>query len=286
MLPAVQQQVWGGKAVVNFACGGAGAGLVVAAFAVGLASPAAAPALRGLEALGLLLVGIGFASVAAEAGRPLRALYVFRHLRRSWMSREAAAALLFGILVAAGLWTPHPLPRALAAAAGLAFMATQGFILFAARAVPAWRMWQVPVLFVTSGIAKGLGLLLVGAALAGVAPTLLPAAWLAGSVLLLDLGAWAGYVAAKGGPPARREALALLKWGRVAAGVVGLGHAVPLALLAAGLGWDLPAPGLLALAGGCMVAGGAFLKWAVVRRAGRLHPLGLGADFSGVGRGG
>ena len=284
MLPAIQQQTWGGKAVVNFACGGAGAGAVLAAFAVGLAVPGPVPALRAVETLGLLLIGVGFAAVAAEAGRPLRGLNVFRHLGRSWMSREALAALLLGIFVGPDLWTPHPLLRGLAAAAGLAFIASQGFILFAARGVPAWSLRAVPVLFVTSGLAKGLGIVLLVIGVAGPAAALAPAAKLAAAATVLDLIVWAGYVTSKSGSAARQEALVLLRWGRIAVPVVGVGHVIPLALVAIGLGLDPASPILLGLAGACILAGGAFLKWALVLRAGRLHPLGLGVGLSGVGR--
>jgi len=203
MLPAVQQQVWGGKAVVNFACGGAGAGAVLGAFAVALVAPGPAPSLRAVEALGPLLIGLGFAAVAAEAGRPWRGLNVFRHLGRSWMSREAVAALLFAILVGADLWVLWPPLRALAAAMGLAFIASQGCILFAARGVPAWSMRAVPVLFVTSGLATGLAIVLLAVGVAGPVAALAPAAKLAAAATVLDLVIWAGYVTSEGAPVAR-----------------------------------------------------------------------------------
>ena len=52
------------------------------------------PEAPGLLALGLALVALGLFAVWLELGRPLRAGNVLLHLKGSWMSREALAALL------------------------------------------------------------------------------------------------------------------------------------------------------------------------------------------------
>ena len=70
-------------------CGGAGAGLVI----VTLLAPDR-PEAPGLLALGLALVALGLFAVWLELGRPLRAANVLLHLKGSWMSRKALAALL------------------------------------------------------------------------------------------------------------------------------------------------------------------------------------------------
>ena len=57
----------------------------------------------GCSLAGLALVALGLIAVWLEIGRPLRALNVLFHLRRSWMSREAlAAVLLFPLGLLAG----------------------------------------------------------------------------------------------------------------------------------------------------------------------------------------
>lgn len=280
-LAPIPQRVWGGLAAVNFACGGAGTGAVLAILATATVAPVSGRAVRAAELVGLLLAAAGFAAVGAEAGRPLRGINVFRHLRRSWMSREALAAAAFAAFVALDVLVPGPWQRGLGAAAAAAFMLSQGFILLAARGVPAWATWEIPMLFVTSGITVGLGIVLVVLAALGEAEALTAAAGLAVAALILDLLAWVTYAGSREGAPAKRKALARLRAGGMAAGVVGLGHVLPLAALTAMLSFGGPSSGwpagtLAAAAGLCLVAGGAILKWAVVMRAGFLHPLGLG----------
>lgn len=293
-LAPTAQAVWGGLAVVNFTCGGAGAGAVLGILATALLAPIPGDAVRAAEVMGFLLAGAGFAAVGAEAGRPLRGINVFRHLRRSWMSREALAAAAFGLFVVLDVGMPGPWPRGLGAAAAFAFMLSQGFILFAARGVPAWAAWEIPLLFVTSGITKGLGIVLVVLAAEGGPGPLSTATGMAVGATLLDLLVWSGYSGSRSGSAAKRQALARVRTGWVAAGIVGLGHLLPLLILVVILGVAGPSPGtvaraLAALAGLSMVAGGAILKWAVIRRAGLLHPLGLNvlrsvAEVVGGGR--
>ena len=279
-LAPMPQTVWGGLAVVNFTCGGAGAGAVLGILAAALLAPVSGRTIRAVEILGLLLAGAGLAAVGAEAGRPLRGIKVFRHLRRSWMSREALAAAVFGALIGLDVVAPGPWQRGVGAAAAFAFMVSQGFLLFAARGVPAWVTWEIPLLFVTAGLTKGLGLVLVALAVLDGVDAMTAAAEMATAVVLLGHLAWIVYSGSREGTPAKQEALAGLRTRWVAAGIVGLGHVVPLVTLVVILGSGGPRPGTpgwaaAALAGLCMVAGGAILKWAVVARAGLLHPLGV-----------
>ena len=98
-----QQTAWDWRAAGNFMAGGAGSGVVVFAALSGLLGRAA-PA---QFACGSALVVIGLVCVWFEIGRPWRALHVFFHPKRSWMSREAfVAALLVPCGVAAALGVP------------------------------------------------------------------------------------------------------------------------------------------------------------------------------------
>ena len=94
------QRHWDLRAATNFVAGGAGAGLVVASVASGARGAPAAVALVA----GLAFVGLGLFAVWLEIGRPLRALNVFANPRTSWMSREAIAAVVLGVLAIAGAW--------------------------------------------------------------------------------------------------------------------------------------------------------------------------------------
>ena len=91
------QPHWDWRAAGNFIFGGAGSGLAI--FGALCAPPAL---VVPLVLAGMGLVGLGLFCVWLEIGRPLRAVNVFVHLRTSWMSREALAAIAL-FLLGAGL---------------------------------------------------------------------------------------------------------------------------------------------------------------------------------------
>jgi phenylacetyl-CoA:acceptor oxidoreductase subunit 2 len=250
-----QQAHWDARAACNFACGGAGAGLVAFA-AVGVAP-------RGALAAGAALVAIGLLAVWAEIGRPLRALNVFANPRTSWMSREAWVAP--PLLVAAGLGALG-VPGAAAAAAllALAFVGCQARILHAARGIPAWREgWTVP-LVVATGLAGGCGLALAIGALAGDAPPRAASVAVA-AALVARWGAWREWRARIRCVP---RALAALDAG--ARGLHAPGWAALAVALAAAASPTLAAHpvgrALVALAGLGAAAGGAAFVFALVTR--------------------
>ena len=242
-----QQTHWDWRAAGNFMGGGAGAGLVL------LATLSGAPAAAVLA--GLALIGAGLACVWLEIGRPLRALHVFFNPQTSWMTREGiVATLLMPIgLASVVLW---PDLGVVAAPLALAFVYCQGRILRASRGIPAWREPRVVPFVVATGLAEGGALLLL-------APPSQRAPWLPGLVaalLLVRIALWAAYrqrLAARA-----RAALAApgraLVWG---------GTALPLALIALAAA-GVAAGASLALAGAVAAASGAWVKFALVTRAG------------------
>ena len=143
-----RQEAWHWPAVINFTLGGAGAGLYIVASIVGN------PTHRGLAAM---LVVAGFAVVALEAGRPLRAHHLWRNLRQSWMSREVLAAMIFISVSLLDSYRPSAVLATVSAASATALLLCHGFILYRARALPAWNVPIMPVLFITSGLAAGAG---------------------------------------------------------------------------------------------------------------------------------
>ena len=88
-----RQGSWDGRAAGNFIGGGMGGGLIVCA-ALAMPADAPGPARALLLLTGMALVGLGLLCVWFEIGRPWRALHVYFHPRRSWMSREALVAPL------------------------------------------------------------------------------------------------------------------------------------------------------------------------------------------------
>jgi phenylacetyl-CoA:acceptor oxidoreductase subunit 2 len=255
-----QQKQWDWRAAGNIICGGAGSGLVVATALSG--AQGVAGALLMLAGLGL--VGTGLLCVWFEIGRPWRALNVFLHPQRSWMSREAIVAVpLMASGLAALAWPPMAW---LAAALALAYVYCQSRILQAARGIPSWRAPMVVPLIVVSGLTEGLGLLVFVAALLSDIP--LAPALLLGILILARFALWVGYRQGLGVavPAAARAALDDAgRWLRLA------GMWVPLLGLAIAVLGGLSPPArapLLALAGLSAAAAGVWLKFVLITRAG------------------
>jgi phenylacetyl-CoA:acceptor oxidoreductase subunit 2 len=254
------QSFWDARAAANFVCGGAGAGLVVAAALSGARGTAlVVPLLAGLA-----LVACGLAAVFAEIGRPLRAANVVRNPATSWMTREAIVApLLFASGVAGAFGSLAFV--ATAAALALAFVYCQGRMVHAARGIPAWRAPQVPWLFVATGMAEGLGLWLALAAFLELRSARV-AGWL-GVAIIARYVIFRVYRRGLGRALAVAPARALDAAGRA---LLWGGTLAPLVLLAiaAAVRTQPWAPWLLLAAGLCAALFGAWLKATLVLRAG------------------
>jgi formate-dependent nitrite reductase membrane component NrfD len=271
LIPPAQQVLWGWPAVLNFALGGLGAGLYVAAvvaagfersFAVVVASW-----------LGPALVLLGFAAVAAEAGRPFRGPRVLTRVRTSWMSRELWLGGAFIVLVAADLAFPLRPHRIEAVVAALLLALAQGFIVRRARGVIAWDMPLVPLLFLLSALLSGAGGFLVIEAARGAVP---PAAFL-GAVMALLVGGfivWGRYL---GGSrdDAFLRAIEPLGDGPPALFIARGGYLLPFVLLALGASLPAVAPAALAVAGALMIAAQCYAKARLILSAGHLRPITL-----------
>lgn len=259
-----QQTAWDWRAAGNFIGGGAGSGVIVFAALSGLLGRSA-PA---QFACGSVLVALGLFCVWLEIGRPWRALHVFFHPRRSWMSREAfLAALLLPSAVAAAFGVPGAAP--VAAVLALAFVYAQARILKAAKGIPAWREPTLVPLVVATGLAEGAGLFLFSSLPHGTGSV--PISLLAAGAIATRWLLWRRYrrhlVAAPQALAALDAAARPLRW---------FGTLAPLALVAAALA-------LAALAGGAIEAGtpalaaglaginallaGAWFKYVLITRA-------------------
>lgn len=240
------QRHWDARAAANFAGGGAGAGLILCTAIAG--GPAAG------YVLGAALVAFGLAAVAFEIGRPLRALNVFKHPRRSWMTRESLLApALLAAAVAAGLGVALAAPAAALLAAGYAW--AQARILRAAKGIPAWRSPKLEPLLLATALAEGAG-----------AQLLLGRPGTIGWVLLIvglaaRWGFWTRWRAALGGPAER--AIGACARGFVPATLLPLAGA--LAALLTPLPAALHAP-LGVAAGALALAGGWLFKHALITR--------------------
>ena len=270
LLPPIAQTLWGWPAVLNFALGGLGAGLyVMAAVTAGFAP---SPTLRIAAWLGPLLVLGGFGAVATEAGRPLRGPRVLARVRTSWMSRELWLGGVFTLLAAGGLLLEDQILRALAAAAGAAFALAQGQILRHARGVMVWAVPPMPVVFLTSALVSGSGLLIVLEAWNGQSLDQLLGAALA--VLIVHVCAWSVLITWSH-DEAFRQGVRPLREGPSALVIVVGGYLLPSLLAALAIALPRLGPPMAAAAGALMAAGQVSAKAALILKAGQLRPISL-----------
>lgn len=258
-----RQQHWDWKAAGNFICGGMGSGLFLFTAVASLRYRELMP----LGAVALGLVGLGLFLVLLKIGRPSRSIYVLRQPRRSWMAREAWIAAVFFPLAGLALWSRLPALLAAGAVIAALFLCSQAMILKEAKGIPAWRTASIVPLVVVTGLAEGSGLFL-----AAVAPiiSLHSFAQLAAAiaVALISLRAlvWRSYQAGLESEGAPTRALSALHAFRPLFFVGGL--ALPSVLIAVAIIVPATQAGLFTIAGMCIAAAGAALKFVVVTRAG------------------
>ncbi|MCB1435554.1 MAG: dimethyl sulfoxide reductase anchor subunit [Rhodobiaceae bacterium] len=255
------QSNWDWRAAGNFIFGGAGVGLfVAAALAAGSGAAASAPLLCGMG-----LIALGLALVWTELGRPMRFINVLRHPARSWMSREAIAAIVFFALAIGALATGSAPVLWAACVAALAFLYCQARMLQGGKGIPAWRVQASVPLLILTGLTEGLGLyFLLQIAFFGPLPAAAPPVWVLALLLALRLAIWRSYCASlkEGAPQGTMDMMA-----GAAPWFAALGHGLPLLALAAVLA--LPDLGgvLVALAGLLAFASGWWIKFVIVVRA-------------------
>jgi DMSO reductase anchor subunit len=269
-IPPQPQRLWGRPVVANFALGGLGAGLYVAA---AVAAVFGGPGYLWTAAwVGPALVLAGFLAVATEAGRPLRGPRGLLRVRSSWMSRELWLGALLTLLAATEFVAPGPAPRAVAALVAVALAFAQGAVLRSARAVTAWAVPLMPLLFVSSALASGAALLVGLAAVEGRAPARLAGGTLA--LLTCHLMVWWVFITWSR-EDAFVRAMRPLREGGPALLIVGLGYLGPTLALALAVALPVLAVPLALLGAAGVVTGHVYMKAALVLRAGLLRPVTL-----------
>ncbi|MGD9210206.1 MAG: polysulfide reductase NrfD, partial [Desulfobacteraceae bacterium] len=153
------QRHWKWPAVINFFLGGSASGLFLHLFCknVFFNNPSVDRTTTLINLTPAIMTMVGLFALTLEAGRPSKGYYLFCHLKRSWMSREALFAFFFIFLSICYTLTDIVLLAYSAGLAALLFMISQGFILGRARAVTVWNSNFMPLLFFTSGICSGYG---------------------------------------------------------------------------------------------------------------------------------
>jgi DMSO reductase anchor subunit len=158
-----RQITWGRQAVINFFLGGTGAGLFLFSNAIDFfsADPTAVSKKITFVLICPLLVVMGFAALATEVGRPLKAGYLLQKLKHVWLSRETFFALVFvGTTLLYGFlcWIGF---RVIALTSATALLVCQGLILYQIRAIDSWNFLAIPPFFFSSGFCSGSGMFLL-----------------------------------------------------------------------------------------------------------------------------
>ena len=267
-----KQHVWEWPAVANFVFGGMGAGLYILGVIFGMLGVTIR---SSFEWLSPLIMVVGLSILAIEAGRPFRARFLYKHLQRSWMSREAVAAGLFVLFSLSGVAFSLDSLKIVALICALFFMISQGFILYRSVGIGAWNTKVVPFIFAATGFASGFGLITFFIQdISNVALTL-------GTGLLLgtlSLILWLTYIFL---PKEDFEPTAkALRRPKNLILSVGVGHILPLFLFVLGL--VLPESNsslmlmLTYLAAVLLIIGMAMVKWQMIITGGYFRALKLG----------
>lgn len=280
VIQARKQEAWGWPAVANFILGGAGAGFYLLSFVTRILEGGMTamfdPVLFGL--LSPVLVGLGFLCLAMEAGRPSRGRHLLRHVRISWISRETAASAIFVPATVLNWLFPHPVLWVLGAAAAMGLLISHGFIVYRARAITAWNVPIICLLFVTSGLATGGGLLLV---IVGSLTTGRGMAVIGMICVVMNLVVWLLYLRWSH-DAAFREATEALWSPKALTLTVGVGHLLPILVLflvivvpSVETGVELPHIAVV-VAGLAMITGGSSQKACIILKAGYQRGISLG----------
>ncbi len=162
IIPASRQTVWKWSAAANFILGGAGSALYLFdSLLVSVRPTVFSPTDLTLEIIAIALVAMGFLSVSIEAGRPLRAGYALRRWASNWMSREMVVGVLFLAAALLDLFLSVSLLRLSAVLLASTIIASQSFLVYSARSVPAWHTRLMLPMSVTSSLHCGYGVFLI-----------------------------------------------------------------------------------------------------------------------------
>lgn len=258
LLPSRHQTVWHWPAVANFLLGGLAAGFFLASLLIGSAAE--------LGWLAPLLASLGFGSLTLEAGHPWRSIHLLRHLKSSWMSREALAGMFFIGLGLLNWLAPNLLLAWGTAVSGTLLLISQGFMVYRARAVAAWNTRRLLGQFVTAGLAGGFALALLIWSESSSLPLLTAA------LVVLDLAAWLYYLYASG-DEAFQKGVRPLQQPQSLLWTIGLGRVLPLLLLVATTVLTNASPLFSIIAAVLLVFGSIAQKAGVILRAGSLRAI-------------
>jgi phenylacetyl-CoA:acceptor oxidoreductase subunit 1 len=153
-----RQTFWDMRAAMNFIMGGIGSGTLVMAYALSLISPIDNKELSNINLIASIILAIGLFFVWLKIGRKLRAPLAILRPQTSWMSREIYAVGLIFSSIAAEYIYPSSVLHAATAVGGAGFLYCQGRILHSGKGIPSWRVAQMPIMLVATGLLEGVAL--------------------------------------------------------------------------------------------------------------------------------
>jgi phenylacetyl-CoA:acceptor oxidoreductase subunit 1 len=154
-----RQTFWDMRAAMNFIMGGLGSGTVVMAYMLSLFITFEDRVLININISAALIMAIGLFFVWLKIGRKLRAAFAILRPQTSWMSREIYAVGLLFASVAADYFQPSPYYHGMAALGAAAFLYCQGRILHSGKGIPSWRVPEMPLMLIATGLLEGTALL-------------------------------------------------------------------------------------------------------------------------------
>jgi phenylacetyl-CoA:acceptor oxidoreductase 26-kDa subunit len=284
LIRPIKQKIWGWPAVFNFVMLGTATGFYLLNFLIAILKEGSLGVSEpiGFQILSPVLVCIGFSALTLESGKPDGAHHLFRHIPGSWMSIKILTASIFVPAAIMDWFFPNPIVRGLAVTAAMGLMFSQGFIVYRAKAVTAWNVWLMPLLFLTSDFAKGSGLiLLLTTEKLPLAATPIKIALICA---LLNLLAWLLYLY-RSNDPAFLEATKPMRRSSSLFGTFVIGHLLPILLLLSfllGVGGNDGAAFqhiALDLSGLILIASGVSLMFSLIVRIGYDRGIRLERDL-------
>lgn len=265
---SILQTCWDWRAAGNFMFGGTGSALM---FMTAIAYYPDTPTIPvGLSALAF--VGLGLFLVWLEIGRPWRFINTYFHPQRSWMTREAAMAILVFGFAFIGVIFKLPVIIVLAGVSGLAFLYCQGRILQESKGIPAWREPAIVPLIIITGLSEGTAMLIILTLLVDKVPSW--AGYLLLGLLAFRVVAWnyyRGKLADSNAPAKTQQIIANINTLQVL-----VGNGIPVILIILAIVMTNIAGTALVLASMLVVLSGWQMKFIIVARAAQVQGYSLG----------
>ena len=153
-----RQDFWDMRAAMNFILGGIGSGAIIMSYFFSLLGSIETTELMRINLVSGIIIAIGLFFVWLKIGRKLRAPLAILRPQTSWMSREIYAVGILFLSIWFMFFYSSPILHIAAAASAAAFLYCQAQILYSGKGIPTWRVKQMPLMLISSGLLEGIGL--------------------------------------------------------------------------------------------------------------------------------